>query len=284
MIIRLKAPRRFLDRNILRSIRRHQRADNRLYRRTGFVIVAAMRRLFVLFSMLWLLCGPAAADRPEATVFAAASLRGALETIAQDSPIALRLSFGGSGAMARQLAAGAPADLVILANRDWMQWLEDAALIASGSARTVTANRLVVIAPKDSAPLVTADQLPDRLGRDRLAMGQRAAVPAGAYARQWLEREGLWRALEDRLAETDNVRAALALVARQQTPFGIVYATDAQAEPQVIVVFEIPQTHHDPILYPAAALTPAGERALAHLLDAPAQAVFAAQGFAPVTP
>ena len=234
--------------------------------------------------MLWQVPGPATAEAEVATVFAAASLRGALETVAQDSPVALRLSFGGSGAMARQLAAGAPADLIILANTDWMEWLEGAGQVPPGAAQPITGNLLVVVAQVGSEPLGKPEDLTARLGGDRLAMGHHKAVPAGVYARQWLENTGIWKTLQGQLAETDNVRAALALVSRGQTPLGIVYATDAQADAQVDVVYDVPAAAHDAILYPAAALTPVGDAVLAYLLSPAAQTVFAAQGFRLVQP
>jgi len=217
------------------------------------------------------------------TVFAAASLRGVLDDIAAQYDAPVVLSFGGSGAIARQIAAGAPADVVILANRDWMAWLQSRRAVAQGQITTVAQNRLVVIGPADAAS-ITAQELPARLGDSRLAMGQRDAVPAGTYAREWLTAAGLWDALKNQLAETDNVRAALALVARGETAFGVVYATDAAAEPEVSVVYEIPQGLHSPIRYPAAALTPDGQRFLDHLAREGAAAVFASYGYAQVTP
>jgi molybdate transport system substrate-binding protein len=238
-----------------------------------------MIRLFALVLLIF----PVTAQAEGVTVFAAASLRGALDDAAElyDGPV--RLSYGGSGTLARQIASGAPADVVILANADWMDWLEGKSLLLPGSRLDLLHNALVVIAPVGTAPLADATGLRDRLGDARLAMGQRDAVPAGSYAREWLQAAGLWSALETKLAETDNVRAALALVARGETPFGIVYRTDALAEPKVAVVFDIPDDQHSPITYPAAAVTDAGRAFLAHLDSASARQIFATYGFRPAT-
>ena len=182
--------------------------------------------------------------------------------------------------MARQVAAGAPADVVLLANTDWMDWLADQGIIAAEEAQIIARNHLVLIAPKGTASLSHPADLPARLGpTGRLAMGQRDAVPAGSYARDWLTHEGLWKGLQSQLAETDNVRAALALVARGDTPFGVVYASDAHAEADVQVVFEVPADTHAPITYPAAALTPAGADLLAFLTTEKAQAILEGHGF-----
>lgn len=229
---------------------------------------------------------PALADQGRLTVFAAASLRGVLEEIGASHSDEITFSFAGSGAIARQIAAGAPADLVVLANPAWMDWLTLTTQEGPEyyKRRDVAGNRLVLIGAPGAAPLTSADELPQRLDGGRLAMGQRAAVPAGSYARQWLEAEGLWQTLEPQLAETDNVRAALALVARRAAPMGVVYATDAQAEAAVSVLYAIPAEHHDPIRYPAVALSRRGADFLDHLTSAPSLAIFAAHGFTRAVP
>lgn len=240
-----------------------------------------MKRLFLLIALLIGLATASAQAERAVTVFAAASLGGALEDIAQSYPSTVRFAYGGSGVMARQVAAGAPADVVILANTEWMEWLQAAGLLGAGTQAVVTSNRLVVIGPKGTQDIETLHNLTILLAKGRLAMGHRSGVPAGVYARQWMQTAGLWKTLEPRLAETDNVRAALALVARGQAPLGVVYASDAQAEPAVRVVYDIPQESHDPILYPAAALTPEGAAFLAHLLTPTAARVFETRGFVP---
>jgi len=238
-----------------------------------------MSRIAVLFSLICVLAAPlrAGAETP-VTVFAAASLRGALEEIAAAFPAPLSLAYGGSGTMARQVAAGAPADVVVLASSDWMDWLEGQGRL-NATPQVVARNRLVLIAPEGAAP-ISEDEISERLGDSgRLAMGQREAVPAGVYAQQWMQQAGLWDSLQVRLAETDNVRAALALVARGDAPLGVVYASDAQAEPEVRVVLEISDETHDPITYPAAALTPEGAALVDFLLTDEAQAILADHGF-----
>lgn len=248
----------------------------------GIANSAAMRSLAAFLMSLMTLCAQIAQAQAPVTVFAAASLRGVLEDIAATSDNALVLSYGGSGTMARQVAAGAPVDAVILASTLWMDWLVAQRRVTADNVRPVAHNGLVVVAPEGTPPLTSAQDLLSGIGTGRLAMGQRDAVPAGTYARQFLQAAGLWDALQSQLAETDNVRAALVLVARGQAPYGVVYATDAQAEPRVGVVWTVPDTAHDPIIYPAAALTPKGRAFLDLLTSATAQDVLRAHGFAAV--
>lgn len=213
-------------------------------------------------AIMWAACAVRAAEGP--VVFAAASLRGVLEEAAAGFTPAPRISYGGSGAMAQQVARGAPADLVILASPDWMDWLEAGGHVTAPAP--LLGNRLVLIAaegPAMAAP--DADALLARLDGGRLAMGQRRAVPAGDYAQAWLEEIGAWEALAPHLAEAANVRAALAFVAGGNAPLGLVYATDARAEPRVQVIYEVPEAAHPPIRYPAAARSDAGGALLAHL-------------------
>ncbi|MFG6590614.1 molybdate ABC transporter substrate-binding protein [Sulfitobacter sp. 1A12157] len=238
-----------------------------------------MIRFSVILTVLCSLALPLRAEAP-VTVFAAASLRGALEEVAAGFPAPVVLSYGGSGTMARQVASGAPADVVVLANSDWVTWLADKGVAGAETAQIIARNRLVVIAPADSASLADPADLPARLGAEgRLAIGQRDAVPAGSYARAWLTHAGLWQRLQSRLAETDNVRAALALVARGDAPLGVVYASDAQAEPEVQTVYEVPAETHAPITYPAAALTPEGKALVDFLTTEAAQAILVDHGF-----
>ncbi|WP_289083838.1 molybdate ABC transporter substrate-binding protein [uncultured Sulfitobacter sp.] len=222
------------------------------------------------------------AEQPSVTVFAAASLRGTLDEVARGYDGDVALSFGGSGTMARQIDAGAPADVVLLAAPVWMTWLRDRGAIEADAVVDLLGNSLVVIAPADNNIAPDPADLAGALGDARLAMGQRDAVPAGIYAREWLEVTGQWEAIAPHLAETDNVRSALALVARAETPLGVVYRTDALAEPQVRILYDIPQGTHSPITYPAAALTDIGAAFLAHLQSDDARAVFARHGFKPL--
>ena len=247
----------------------------------------AMKRVFSfllpLLAGVLLVCSAARAERT-ITVFAAASLGGALEEIVQDFSQSVVFAYGGSGTMARQVAAGAPADLVVLASPEWMAWLEAQGAVELGSSTVIAGNSLVLIAAKNTPAIKDITTLPALVRDWRLAMGQRDAVPAGNYARQWLQHAGLWADLEPHLAETDNVRAALVLVARGGAPYGVVYGSDALADPSVDVVYAVPSDSHEPILYPAAALSDAGGDLLAHLKTPAAAAIFAAHGFRGTAP
>ncbi|KIC51142.1 molybdate ABC transporter substrate-binding protein [Tateyamaria sp. ANG-S1] len=211
-------------------------------------------------------------------LFAAASLQGPLDKVAEAWDGDVVISYGGSGAMARQVSQGAPADAAILANADWAAWLEDRG-IGVATARPLLSNSLVVVAPRGAPPLsdVTADTVLARLDGGRLAMGQHMSVPAGIYASAWLGSIDVWDPLQPHLAETENVRAALALVARGETPLGIVYASDAAASDDVSVVYDVPTQAHPTITYPGLALTPLGAAFLDHVaahID-----IFVAAGF-----
>lgn len=222
----------------------------------------------------------------EVLVFAAASLAGPLDDIVaiyeEATGHEVRVSYGASSILARQIEAGAPADVVILANDAWMDHLEDRALLAVGTRHTLLANRLVLIGNagrQDEAMLAT---LPDIIGRDRLALALTEAVPAGIYARAALENLGLWTQLQPNVVETDNVRAAQMLVALGSARFGIVYATDVALEPRVRVLADIPTSLHPPIRYPSAVI--AGADMVAHhfageLMSLPARNIFSDAGF-----
>ena len=243
-------------------------------------------RRTVLAGGLALAAGPALAQAGT-RIFAAASLQTALTKIAagyRGPGAPLRPSFGASSAMARQIAQGAPADLFISADSEWMDWLSQRRLIAAGTRRNLLSNRLVLIAPKGaSVSLKIAPGMPlaPALGGGRLAIADPVSVPAGKYGKAALVKLGVWDSVAGRLAPAENVRAALAYVARGETPLGIVYATDAHAEPRVRVVGTFPQGTHPRILYPAALTraTPAGRAVLDYLSGPRAMAVFAADGF-----
>jgi molybdate transport system substrate-binding protein len=223
-------------------------------------------------------------------VFAAASLKGALdEAVALWSGEAGRkvvLSYGGSPAIARQIEQGAPAHVFISADLAWMDWAEQRKLIESGTRVSLLGNRLVLVAPQASAlsavPIEKGLDLASLLGQERLALGKTQSVPAGRYGMAALQSLGAWEGVASRLAETENVRAALQLVVRGEAPLGIVYRTDAQAEPGVKVVGLFPEDSHPPIVYPAAATRgapPAALKLLEFLGSAPAHAVFERHGF-----
>lgn len=213
-------------------------------------------------------------------VFAAASLKPALDAIAAGWGAPVSLTYAGSGTVARQVAAGAPADVVILAAADWMDWL--AARARLGPRRVVARNALVFAGRAGSAPLaLTPQAVAVRLGQGRLAMGDPLSVPAGRYGAQALRALNLWTALEARLLLTENVRAALAYVARGDVPLGLVYRSDAAA-PGVATVAAVPASAHDAIVYPGAAALDAAPQAQAFLDRVAASGpVFAAHGFAP---
>jgi len=269
---------------------------------------------------------PSARAQERVLVFAAASLRTALEEVVADwsARTGLRavVSPAASSALARQIAAGAPADLFISANRDWMDWLEAQDLLQPGSRLDLLENTLVLIAAPDpdrpdpnlsdpelsdtglsdpdlpgqsdpghtaqgaaaDLPQVAASDLPaPGARRGVLAMALVDAVPAGIYGKAALETLGVWERMAPGVAQTDNVRAALALVASGAAPLGIVYLTDALAEPRVRILGRFSPGGHPRIVYPAALTRDAGPAAAAlldHLAGPEAAAVFAAHGFA----
>ncbi|MEC8197500.1 MAG: molybdate ABC transporter substrate-binding protein [Pseudomonadota bacterium] len=205
------------------------------------------------------------------TVFAAASLRNALEEVGdtwtENTGHRLRYSFAGSSALARQVEAGAPADLIILANEAWMDHLEGQRLLQQNSRVDLLGNALALIGPTGAAPLDLGPGILERLGDGRMAMALVNAVPAGIYGKAALETLGLWQEIAPQVAQTDNVRAALALVALGEAPLGIVYHSDALAEPRVQQLARFPSGSHPAILYPAALTTDSRSEAAAELLE-----------------
>jgi molybdate transport system substrate-binding protein len=236
----------------------------------------------VLFGIIFTLAAPAA--RAEVLIFAAASLKEPLDKIAVrfDGVV---VSYGGSGALARQVSLGAPADIVLLANTDWMDVLVLGQHVDSESVVDFASNRLVLIGQKGAEPIaLQIASLLDALGDGRIAVGLTEAVPAGIYAKAGLQSLGLWDVTKDRLAEVDSVRSALALVARRQTPLGIVYRTDTRISEAVVEIAEFPLASHAPIRYQAALTDSENSEAgsvLAFLTGDEGQAVFAASGFLP---
>ncbi|MEC3861707.1 molybdate ABC transporter substrate-binding protein [Mesobacterium sp. TK19101] len=240
-------------------------------------------------ALLVLLAAPFAAQASDVTVFAAASLKTALDDIAAryhaETGNTANVSLAGSSALARQIQQGAPADVFISANAGWMDRLQADGLIDADSRIDLLANRLVLIAHDPDAPPVdlASGDLSVRLNGGKLAMALVDAVPAGIYGKAALETLGHWQTLEPHVAQADNVRAALALVALGAAPYGIVYATDASADPRVTIVATFPADSHPPITYPAATLSrsknPAKGDFLSYLTSAPARAAFKAQGF-----
>jgi molybdate transport system substrate-binding protein len=224
-------------------------------------------------------------------VFAAASLKNALDEIAaawakDTGKPAPRISYAASSALARQMEQGAPADLFISADLDWMDYAAGKNLIRPDSRFNLLGNKIVLIAPRDSRTTtlaLTGGDLAKALAGGKLSMGNVDAVPAGKYGKAALEKLGAWTSVKDSIAQAENVRAALLLVARGEAPLGIVYGTDAAAEPGVKVVATFPEDSHPPITYPAA-LTRESKNAdaksfLDFLRSAKARAVFEKQGF-----
>jgi molybdate transport system substrate-binding protein len=228
---------------------------------------------------------------PDLIILAASSLTDALNEIGPAFSAAThhgaKLSYAASSALARQVEAGAPADVFMSADTDWMDYLQTRNLIDAGSRRNVLGNRLVLISPADSTVTLKIAPhfgLAKLLGDGRLATGNPDSVPVGKYAKTALTKLGVWSEVQDKIAAADNVRAALALVARGEAPLGIVYRTDALIEKKVRIVADFPASSHDPIVYPAAATAHAhdGARDFVKFLASPAaQAIFARYGFDP---
>ena len=233
------------------------------------------------FAMVLAFASPAQA---EVTVFAAASLRGVLEEVNDAWGQSVTVSYAGSASLARQISQGAPADVFLSANPDWVAWLRNQNLVAEDATGEFIGNGLVLIGQKGATP-VDIKQLPEILGADRLAIGHARAVPAGIYAREALTSLGLWQDVEPRLLQTDNVRAGLRLVALGEVPFAITYATDAQSDPKVTEVYAFPSQTHSPIQYSYARITDShsAQEYLAFLTGSDAQAIFAKFGFLPLT-
>ena len=249
----------------------------------------------ITLALSWAGALPATAD--QLTVFAASSLKGALDEIATqfegETGHKVTLSYAGSSVLARQITLGAPADLFVSANQDWMDVLQAAGVLVDGTRNDVVGNTLVMVAPATETDPATFDLKAEgafiaRLGDGRLAMGLVNAVPAGIYGKAALDHFGLWDTVAPRVAQSDNVRAALALVALGQAPLGIVYASDARADARVQIIYAFPEGSHPPIRYPAAAIvggnTPLAEQFLDRLALPTARAVFDAHGFATLEP
>lgn len=232
-----------------------------------------------------------AQDDAGLTVFAAASLKESLDEAAaayqKQTGTPVRVSYAASSALARQIEQGAPADVFFSADLEWMDYLQERNKLDNATRRSLLGNQLVLVAPKASKARVDLKRPATflaALGDGRLAVGQTQTVPAGKYAKASLESLSLWNGVKARLAESESVRAALMLVARGETPLGIVYASDAKAEPAVRVVATFPEDSHPPIVYPVAALRgtrSAQATAFVQWLASPAaDAIFQKRGFA----
>ncbi len=213
-----------------------------------------------LLSVVLGMAGPAV-HASEVVVFAAASLKDALDDVAQTfeqrSGHAVVLSLAGSSVLARQIQYGAPADVFVSANVNWTQYLTARGQVEADTRVDLLGNRLALVAPSASTGMLRISpqmDLSKLLGDGRLAMALVDAVPAGIYGRKALEQLGHWSAVEAQVAQVDNVRAALALVAIEAAAAGVVYLTDAQAEPRVRVLDVFPESSHPEIIYPAVVL------------------------------
>jgi molybdate transport system substrate-binding protein len=240
------------------------------------------------------LFGLPAAKADDATlVFAAASLKNALDAAVEDysktTGKTVTVSYAASSALAKQIQEAAPADIFFSADLDWMDKLQEKNLIAADSRVTLLGNDIVLVAPKDSTVLTIAPNFPlaHALGDGTLAMALTTSVPAGKYGKAALEKLGVWDSVSANVAEAENVRAALALVSRGEAPLGIVYTTDANADKSVKVVGTFPEDSHPPILYPVALTATAKPDARAfldYLTSAKAKPIFEAQGFRFIAP
>jgi molybdate transport system substrate-binding protein len=223
-------------------------------------------------------------------VFAAASMKTALDAVAAawtaETGKTPPIVYGSSAALARQIDHGAPADIFISADLTWMDYLDKAKLIRPGTRQNLLGNALVLIEPADeSANLTIAPgfDLAGATGDGKVAVCTIASCPGGIYAKQALEALGIWTKVEPKLAQADNIRTALTLVSRGEAKFGIVYATDAKADPKVKVVGTFPEATHSPIVYPAALVAtsknPDAASFLAYLSSQAASKILTEQGF-----
>jgi molybdate transport system substrate-binding protein len=235
-----------------------------------------------------------AADAKTVTVFAAASMKNALDEAAaafkKKTGIDVSISYASSMALAKQIESGAPADIYIAADTASADYLSTRDLLKADTRTNLLGNSLVLVAPKSGPKKVALDKkgFAKALGESgRLAMGDPTSVPAGRYGKAALEKLDLWSALEPRSAFTENVRAALLFVSREEAPLGIVYQTDANSDPKVAVVATFPPTTYPPIVYPialtASSSSPAAEKLLTFLKSPDAAPAFVKQGFTVLT-
>jgi len=222
------------------------------------------------------------------TVFAASSLTDSMKAVAAayqaKTGTKVTLSFGGSNTLAQQIEQGASADLFMSADSDWMDFLQKNNRIANDTRRNLLGNRLVLIGGSQSKPLAIAPKfdLAGALGGSRLALADPNSVPAGKYGKAALTALGVWDSVADKLAPAENVRVALEYVSRGESPYGIVYETDARVDSGVHVVGAFPENTHPPIVYPVALTknaAPAAKDFLAYLSGPESKAIFEKAGF-----
>ncbi|ACK49041.1 molybdenum ABC transporter, periplasmic molybdate-binding protein [Methylocella silvestris BL2] len=260
------------------------------------MIMIARRTLNALALVLTLAVGLApltvAAQTPAAgpTVFAAASMKTALDAIAASwtaqngkAPV---LVYGSSAVLAKQIEQGAPADIFISADLNWMDYLDKAKLLRAGTRRAFLGNELVLVEPADQKTTLKIESgfdLAGLTGAGKIAVCTITSCPGGVYGKESLVALGVWDKVEPKLAQSDNIRAALNLVARGEARFGIVYATDAKAEPKVRIVGVFPASSHSPIVYPVAILeeskNPEAANFVAYLSSQASVKILLEQGF-----
>ncbi|OAF05786.1 molybdate ABC transporter substrate-binding protein [Bradyrhizobium centrolobii] len=261
-------------------------APTSAFRRPGALCALLLALIFSAGSP-----GGAQGAGPDLLVFAAASLKTVLDDVnahwqANAGKRAV-ISYASSAALAKQIEQGAPADIFISADEDWMDYLAERKLIRPETRSDLVGNRLVLIAPKGAdlhVDIIPGFPLPSLVGHGRLAMANTDAVPAGKYGRAALESLGVWDSVKDRIAQAENVRAALLLVSRGEAPLGIVYKSDAVSEPAVVTVGSFPESTHPRIIYPVAVVAgstkPDAAAAFIDLLRSPeARSIFEKQGF-----
>lgn len=250
--------------------------------------MTAIRR--ILLSLALVLGFAAQATAEPVNVFAAASLKNALDAVSEawkaEAGKETKNTYAASSALAKQIEQAAPADVFISADLAWMDYVAEKKLIKADTRKTLLGNQLVLVATKGSGIKLELKQGADLAGAlagGKLAVGDVKAVPAGKYAKEALEKLGLWASVEASLAQAENVRAALALVARGEAKLGIVYTTDANAEKGVEVVGVFPEDSHAPIVYPVAVINSSknadAEAFVTYLSSPKAQEIFTAQGF-----
>lgn len=238
---------------------------------------------------------PARAQGGDVLVFAAASLKTALDAVnarwQKETGRKAVISYAATSALAKQIEQGAPAALFISADLDWMDYLAGKNLIKADTRSNLLGNRIVLIAPRDKARAVEIKpgfDLAGIVGEGRLAIANVDAVPAGKYGKAALVKLGVWGSVSNKIAQAENVRAALLLVSRGEAPAGIVYQTDAAADPSVRIIGTFPESTHPPIVYPiaitAGATHPDAAAFLAYVKSAKAKPLFQAQGFTVLSP
>ena len=259
---------------------------------TWFRISFSRRGAFfaALLAVTMIFVQPATAQSRDVVIFAAASLKNALDDVCaqwqRETGKKAVVSYAASSALARQIEQGAPADVFVSADLDWMDYLQQRNLIKAETRSNLLGNKIVLVAPKGSyvaAKIGPGFNLAALLGSGRLAMADTKAVPAGKYGKSALESLGVWNSVQDKVAQAENVRAALLLVSRGEAPLGIVYETDAAADPNVRIVDAFPANTHPAIVYPVAltagGVSPDAVALLAYLRSAKARLLFEKQGF-----